>query len=50
MLFEAALNAGALYRLEIDHTVTTVLDSVTISNGLAWSPDDQAMYFIDTAT
>ena len=42
--------AGRLYRLELDGTVTTVLDGVTISNGLGWSPDDRAFYYIDTAS
>lgn len=39
---------GALYRLETDFRVDKVLDDVTISNGLAWSPDDRTMYFIDS--
>ena len=42
--------AGALYRLELDGTVTAVLDGVTVSNGLGWSPDDERFYHIDTAT
>lgn len=42
--------AGALYRLELDGSVTRVLDGVTISNGLGWSPDDRRFYYIDTAT
>ncbi len=42
--------AGALYRLELDGSVTQVLDGVTISNGLGWSPDDRRFYYIDTAT
>jgi sugar lactone lactonase YvrE len=40
--------AAALYRLELDRSVTTVLDGVTISNGLDWSPDHRTMYYIDT--
>src|SRR3712207_8484772 len=31
--------AGALYRLDPDGSVRVVLGSVTISNGLEWSPD-----------
>ena len=41
---------GALYRLETDYETRRVLADVTCSNGLGWSPDDQVMYFIDTAT
>jgi sugar lactone lactonase YvrE len=33
-----------------DGTARTVLDGVTISNGLAWTPDRRAMYYIDTPT
>lgn len=37
-----------LYRLEVDRTVHSALDGVTLSNGLAWSPDGRTMYYIDT--
>jgi sugar lactone lactonase YvrE len=42
--------AGRLYRLEPDRTVSVVLDSVTCSNGLAWSPDRQTAYYVDSPT
>jgi sugar lactone lactonase YvrE len=38
-----------LYRLEHDGAVTVLDDDVTLSNGLAWSPDGATMYNIDTA-
>jgi sugar lactone lactonase YvrE len=40
--------AGALYRLDDRRHVERMVDRVTISNGLGWSPDDRRMYFIDT--
>jgi len=43
-----AERSGALYRLGPDLACERVLDGLGISNGLAWSPDDRAMYFIDT--
>ena len=39
---------GALYRLDADGTVTRVIDNVYLANGLAWSSDGTAFYFVDT--
>ena len=41
---------GALYSLDAYFTLTPVLDGITISNGLAWSPDDKTLYHADTPT
>lgn len=50
MALDFALAAGALYRLGPDLTVTTVLTSTTLANGLDWSPDGSTFYFIDSTT
>lgn len=42
--------AGSLYRLDKDSTIHTAISSVSISNGLAWSPDNSILYYIDTPT
>jgi sugar lactone lactonase YvrE/DNA-binding NarL/FixJ family response regulator len=41
---------GALYRVDPDHSVTTILTGTTISNGLGWSPSGTSFYFIDSPT
>ena len=50
MAYDTSPGAGTLYRMELDGTVAAVLDDVTISNGLGWSPDDTAMYYADSGT
>jgi len=39
---------GALYRLDPDLRVTTLLTGVGISNGIGWSPDERLMYYVDS--
>jgi sugar lactone lactonase YvrE len=39
---------GALYRLDRDGRVEMMLDGLTISNGLDWSPDGGTMYLADS--
>lgn len=39
---------GSLYRLDPDLQVTQMVEGVSISNGIDWSPDDCLMYFIDS--
>lgn len=47
---DAAPSRGSLYRLASDGSILRVLSDVTISNGMAWSPDDSRMYYIDSIT
>ncbi|MBA3798123.1 MAG: SMP-30/gluconolactonase/LRE family protein [Geodermatophilaceae bacterium] len=48
MALDSAPGAGALYRLDTDRSVETMLTGLTISNGIDWSPDGTTMYFIDS--
>ena len=41
---------GALYRLDADMSCHKLVEGVSISNGLAWSPDRTTMYYADTPT
>jgi sugar lactone lactonase YvrE len=50
MAWDKRVGAGSLYRLDPDLTVTVALTGTTISNGMAWAPDDQYVYYIDTPT
>ncbi|MCC6194465.1 MAG: SMP-30/gluconolactonase/LRE family protein [Burkholderiales bacterium] len=42
--------SAALMRIDPDGRMTQVLAGITISNGLAWSPDGRTMYHADTPT
>jgi sugar lactone lactonase YvrE len=41
--------AGCLYRLAPDGSVARMVDRLTISNGIDWTPDGRLMYFVDSA-
>src|SRR5690606_33136745 len=50
MPYDLRKGGGALYRLDPDFSVEVVLENVTISNGLDWSPDGSLAYYTDTET
>jgi sugar lactone lactonase YvrE len=50
MSYEEQTGTAALYRVDADLTTTLLLDDVTISNGLAFSPDGSLCYYADTPT
>ena len=50
MAYDRTPGAAALYRLDPDGSVATVLDGVTISNGIDWAPDGTPAYYVDTST
>jgi sugar lactone lactonase YvrE len=50
MAYDQAPGAASLYRLDPDRSVHVVLDGVTVSNGIDWSPDGRRAYYNDTAT
>jgi sugar lactone lactonase YvrE len=39
MAYDQRTGAGVLYRLDPDGSVHRVLEDVTVSNGLDWTPD-----------
>ncbi len=49
MAYDFTPDAGSLYRVDHDGSVTQVLDGVTIPNGPAFSDDGATMYFADSA-
>jgi sugar lactone lactonase YvrE len=48
MAFDERPGAGTLYRVDLDGAVSVVLDGLTVSNGLGWSPDDRTVYLADS--
>ena len=50
MAYDQREGAASLYRLDADGGVEVVLEGLTVSNGLEWSPDGALAYHNDTAT
>lgn len=42
--------ACALYCMRLDGSTSRILDDVTLSNGLGWSPSDEWFYYVDSKT
>jgi sugar lactone lactonase YvrE len=50
MAYDVAPGRGRLFRVGADHAAHTFLEEVTISNGIAWSPEGALAYYVDSAT
>jgi sugar lactone lactonase YvrE len=50
MRYDARAGGGWLAKVEPNGDAKVLLDDVTISNGIGWSPDSTLMYYIDTPT
>lgn len=50
MAYDKRPGGATVYRLDPDRSVHRVIEGVTISNGLEWSPDDALAYYVDTDT
>ncbi|WP_438350091.1 SMP-30/gluconolactonase/LRE family protein [Paenibacillus sp. FA6] len=50
MSLKGQADCGSLYCLDHDLSVRKIVENVSTSNGLGWSPDGTIMYFIDTPT
>jgi sugar lactone lactonase YvrE len=49
-MLDGTAGAAALYRLDPDGSLHRAVTGVSVSNGLAWSPDGTTMYYADTPT
>lgn len=50
MALDLTEHRGSLYRIDPDLSMECVRTRVSVSNGLDWSPDGRAFYYIDSAT
>lgn len=50
MAYDRREGAGTLHRLDPDGSTHLVLEGVTMSNGLDWTPDGTRAFYVDTPT
>lgn len=50
MHLEQVKGAASLFKIEPDGSFETMIEKVTISNGIVWSIDESTVYYIDTPT
>ena len=50
MAYDEEAGRGSLRLIDVDLTARTILPSVSISNGIAFSPDESLCYYVDTPT
>lgn len=50
LALDSRRRGASLYRMDVDGSVRTMIDSVSISNGIVWSADRKTMYYNDTPT
>jgi sugar lactone lactonase YvrE len=50
MAYDLEPGRGVLHRLGPDRSTSVVLDHLSISNGIEWSPDGSVAYYVDTLT
>lgn len=50
MAYDETPGAGTLYRIDPTGAAGPVVEKVTVSNGLGWSPDGTRAYYVDTKT
>lgn len=50
MAYDQRPGAAAVHRLAPDGSTETVIEDVTVSNGLEWNPGGDRAYYVDTAT
>lgn len=50
MAADSTVGAGQLFRVDTSGAVQSILDGLTISNGIAFAPDGTTGYFVDSST